>query len=628
MRHVFIAILALLALSIGAGTQNPQGATTGFGGSYDTLQSAQRALVDDWMKRFAATIHKQVDAREAYDNLSLSTRTTFNAVTHALISTQLSGESGAKLGSAIQIVDKLDTVRGEVLGARGDEQFRIYVQLKAGALDLLDQSQQFQRTDDNSVYHKGYPISYRSKPSVPSIQVSASRDKTRADVDVDYKSSGFPKGLVNGHLSAANSDVRAGRNDEIHNSQWNGLNNWWRNLLSLPRGTKKDAYAEAGGGTVSARAQAKTKPAEAVHDLLTTWLVEKKPENVISYFAQQSFACAELETGDLDRGMAPFRLLMAMRQANQRFGNVSQLADIVTAVAPPNTGVRSKLIQHPYQGQFALYDVREDAAEQFNCVTRLDATSASAKAAASKSFGKYYGAVFRIGKKDGPETTTLATLWSRAPKGNWTLVSYDVDPEWEEYSAPNTASTVPPPAPTEYATAPAGLVDGATKFLMAWLVRQDIDEASRYLSAGCARCVLLSPTPGQAEPKTAADAQAELKKSMRSILDTTKKVKTLEEAIVAPMPNHEDIKLVKHARSKEFVLASIPEYMGDALDCAARTPGEPVSFRPAAGGKNYGKYFAMGFRLAKAGDDSGVLWAVWAQDGSVWKLTAYTVLAP
>ena len=97
---------------------------------------------------------------------------------------------------------------------------------------------------DNTVYHKGYPICYRSKPSVPSIQVSSTRDKTRADVDVDYKSSGFPKGLVNGHLSSSNSDVRAGRNDEIHNSQWSGLNNWWRNLLSLPRELKRDGNVE------------------------------------------------------------------------------------------------------------------------------------------------------------------------------------------------------------------------------------------------------------------------------------------------------------------------------------------------------------------------------------------------
>jgi len=246
MRHVILAILALLALSLGASSQNTSGGPSDFGGGYDTLHPEQRALVDDWMKRFSATIHEKVDARQAFNNLSLSTRTTFNAVTHALVSTQLTSAAGAKLGSAIQIVDKLDTVRGEVLGARGDEQFRIYVQLKPAALDLLDQTQEFHRTEDNAVYHKGYPICYRSKPSAPSIQVSASRDKTRADVDVDYKSSGFPKGLVNGHLSAANSDVRAGRNDGVHNRQWSGLNNWWRHLLSLPRNTKNDAYAEAG----------------------------------------------------------------------------------------------------------------------------------------------------------------------------------------------------------------------------------------------------------------------------------------------------------------------------------------------------------------------------------------------
>ena len=98
---------------------------------------------------------------------------------------------------------------------------------------------------------------------------------------------------------------------------------------------------------------------------------------------------------------SPFRLLMALQQANQRFGDVSQLADIVTAVPPAHAGVRTKLVQHPYQARFALYEVREDAAEQFSCVNRLDATQISPKAAASKSFGKYYGAVFRIGKKDG-----------------------------------------------------------------------------------------------------------------------------------------------------------------------------------------------------------------------------------
>jgi hypothetical protein len=58
---------------------------------------------------------------------------------------------------------------------------------------MLDASQEFRRMGDNNVYHKGYPICYRSLPFVPSIQVSATRDKTRADVDVDFrKFEGYP----------------------------------------------------------------------------------------------------------------------------------------------------------------------------------------------------------------------------------------------------------------------------------------------------------------------------------------------------------------------------------------------------------------------------------------------------
>ena len=74
-------------------------------------------------------------------------------------------------------------------------------------------------------------------------------------------------------------------------------------------------------------ARADLKPADAVFDMLNTWLVKKDTENLISYFSEQSFACADLEPGEkLDRGMAKFRIFMALQRANQRFGNVGQLA--------------------------------------------------------------------------------------------------------------------------------------------------------------------------------------------------------------------------------------------------------------------------------------------------------------
>ena len=630
MRQLVTVACAVVTFgSVTFGQSQPNGAASDFGAKYASLKPEQKALVDDWIRRFSATLHKQVDPRMAYDNLPVSMKTTFNAVTHALLSTQLADPSGGKLGSAIQIIDKLDTVKGEVPGARGDKQFRIFVQLKPGALDLLSKSEQFRRVGDNTAYHKGYPICYRGKPAVPSIQVSATRDQMQADIDVDYRSSGFPKGLLNGHLSASNSDVRAGRNDEIHNDQWLGLNNWWRGLLSLSRADKSQRapFEETGQMPAEPSSRAGMKPADAVFDMLNTWLVKKDTENLISYFSEQSFACADLEPGEkVDRGMAKFRLLIALQRANERFGNVSQLADISTAVPLEGSGERSKVVPHPYQGQFALYDVREDAAEQFKCGNRRDASLISPKAAASKKFGKYYGAVFRLGRKDDADQI-LATLWAR--EGNsWKLISYDVDPVWDEYREPNTAAAPPAGAPIVYVKAPAELAGASTKFLETWFVKRNVDSAFDYISAEAIDCVKINTSADQPPPKSPEDARALLKNAMQNVIEITGTVNRLDKATVTPEPNHADIKMVRHDNSKAFALVSIPDYMASALDCKARTVGEPVSFNAPTEEKSWGKYYAMGLRLAKVGEDSGVLWAVWSKEGPAWKIVAYTVLAP
>jgi hypothetical protein len=115
---------------------------------------------------------------------------------------------------------------------------------------------------------------------------------------------------------------------------------------------------------------------------------------------------------------------------------------------------------------------------------------------------------------------------------------------------------------------------------------------------------------------------------MQNVIEITGTVNRLDQATVTPQPNHADIKMVKHDNSRAFALVSIPDYMASALDCKARTVGEPVSFKAPTEEKSWGKYYAMGLRLAKVGEDSGVLWAVWSKEGMAWKIIAYTVLAP
>ena len=110
-----------------------------FGKSYATLRPEQKRLVDDFVLRYNSTTGQHVVAESAYDGARLSVRTTFDAVTHALLAATLTNEQGKSLGRAIDIVDAIDEVAGEEDGAGGDRQFRLYVYLKPNAFDMSDQ---------------------------------------------------------------------------------------------------------------------------------------------------------------------------------------------------------------------------------------------------------------------------------------------------------------------------------------------------------------------------------------------------------------------------------------------------------------------------------------------------------
>ena len=201
------------------------------GKSYASLRPEQKQLVDDFIRRYTATTGSNLVPEQSYDNARLSVRTTFDAVTHALLNAKLTDATGKSLGRAIDLVEAVDEVLGEESGVGNDRQYRLYVYLKPNAVDTLSRSQEFLHDKDNTVYHAGFPVCYRLKNGPPSIQFSISRDHKLSDVDVDYSSPGFPKGLVNGHLSAANSDVRAGNNLDRHDARWSGLNGWWLDVF-------------------------------------------------------------------------------------------------------------------------------------------------------------------------------------------------------------------------------------------------------------------------------------------------------------------------------------------------------------------------------------------------------------
>ena len=222
------------------------------GGTYANLNPAQRLLVDEWFRQYNELARQNLKPAEHYDELSLSIRTTFEAVTHALMTTKLTDKQGGSLATALDVISNVEAIHGKIPTARGDLQFRMYVALKPTALQTLDDSREFKRGKDNTIYHKGYPLNYRQQGGVPSIQISSSPDGKRADIDVDYRSAKFPAALVNGHLTAANSDVRAGKNHDRHVNRWNGFANWWQSMFGVPlkKADLKDEEIKGGGGSI------------------------------------------------------------------------------------------------------------------------------------------------------------------------------------------------------------------------------------------------------------------------------------------------------------------------------------------------------------------------------------------
>ena len=288
-----LAVSALALLLVATRDQSQ----TRFGGAYGELDGRRQRLVNDWVARFAGVTGQKVAAADFYDSvIRTSMKTTFEAVTHALMTTTLTDTSGARLGDGLDLIEHVDTVSGAVKDTPSDRQFRMYGRLTERAVDMMVRSREFKRRGDNTVYHKGYPANYRQQGGPPSIQISVALDGRRADIDVDYRGSSFPVSMFNGHFTASNSDVRAGDNSDRHSGRWSGLSSWWRSFFGVPL---KEAPADApstGLLAIPATPRAGDKAIDAmVYDFLTAWLVEGNIVQAMGYVAPRTYACMAME---------------------------------------------------------------------------------------------------------------------------------------------------------------------------------------------------------------------------------------------------------------------------------------------------------------------------------------------
>src|SRR6516225_6008756 len=94
---VLLSVMALVA------QEQPPNTLMEFHGTYADLKPAQRELIDEWYAEYNRMTHERSRPTE-YDQLSLSTRTTYEAVTHALMTTDLTDRTGSSMGNALELV--------------------------------------------------------------------------------------------------------------------------------------------------------------------------------------------------------------------------------------------------------------------------------------------------------------------------------------------------------------------------------------------------------------------------------------------------------------------------------------------------------------------------------------------
>jgi hypothetical protein len=612
MPLILIALVFALLVPHGAAAQ---ATAPSFGGAYAGLDARRQALIDDWVTRFIKTTGQPMATGPFYDEvLMVSTKTTFDAVTHALMTTKLTREDGSSLGDGLMLVERVEAVRGEVPGARGDHQFRMYVRLTPEAVDQLEQSREFKRGVDNTIYHKGYPINYRAQGGTPSIQVSIAPDRRRADVDVDYRASSFPAALFNGHLTSSNSDVRAGDNSDRHSARWAGLESWWRGFFGIRLG-RAPADSKPSAMAIPRVPRAGKKNIDVmVNDFLTAWLIEGDAIAAMGYVSGRAYACLSQNADNpatFDLGMAPFQLLNSLKAAHDSLGPAKTLEEITVGVRPPLAGL--KVVTQPFHSRVVITSVPDDVAAGFDCESRL--TPGDDRKAA-RAYGNYFAATFLV---KGHEDQRVSLLWGR-DNGYWKIVSWRTG-GGEDAAAP-TAIEVTPAA--RIAENPA-LAIAARTFLDQWLIRRDFDAAFATFAAKSYGCYNLERGPAQPAAASPAEGGERIRAGLASISKTVGQPRNLAAALVAVEPFHPAVRVMNHRDAAAFTLTSAPNQLGDLAECDARARGDKV---PATMAADYGDAFGMNVRFRTLGGDAPVLRFLWRNVDGAWKITSYMIETP
>jgi hypothetical protein len=309
--------------------------------------------------------------------------------------------------------------------------------------------------------------------------------------------------------------------------------------------------------------------------------------------------------------MAPYQLMVRLKAARDALGPHDSLESLTSGVRLALPGL--KVVQQPHAAQFVIYEVPDDVAAAFDCESRLMPGSTKKGA---RTYGNYFGSTFYVG---GGKNQRVALLWGKE-SGYWKIVSWKTGVDDGDASR----TTPAPPVKLAHVKADASLVEVTRSFLEAWLIRKDYGVAFQYLSPKSYACYDVMKAPEAPASTSLEDAGRKILGGMQRTGQWVGPARSLDEILSAPEPVHPAARVMDHRYSRTFTLTSIPNALGDAVECQASGHPQPTNPVPL----EYGQAFVSILRFRTSGGEAAVLRLLWRQDQGAWKITSYAVDTP
>jgi len=177
-------------------------------------------------------------------------------------------------------------------------------------------------------------------------------------------------------------------------------------------------------------------------------------------------------------------------------------------------------------------------------------------------------------------------------------------------------------------TADPELQQASERFLEAWLVRKNYDEASTLISPQAYACVNLYIDPGEPPKSSAAEQLARLRAGMERVSVQAGADQRLEQMIEPVAASDPRMRVVDHPRGKAFRLLAIPDWMGPTQACDARLARGDVAATEEGAQRGYGNYYLSALRFTSADEAGAVLALEWARDAGAWRIVSFKIVEP